>query len=231
MNSIFTRAACAWPDQRSLLLAVTALLGAPAWAGRPLATDDASILEPHDCQVEAWHQHTGSLREWWAMPACRVGGWELGAGKGEGNASVLQAKTLLRAPRDAGDGDDSNDWALGLTVASQQGPARQQTINLPLTISFAQQAILLHLNAGWALPHGAAIRSTWSIGGEYAFARRWSASLETYGSRHQRSTRQLGVRYTLIDNRLDLDASVAKTSGSRPQLAVGMTLALPHLLY
>jgi len=153
MNSIFTRVACAWPDKRSLPLAAAALLAAPAWAGRPLATDDASILEPQDCQVEAWHQRTGSLREWWAMPACRVGGWELGAGKGEGKASILQAKTLLRAPR--GSGEDSDGWALGITVASQQGPARQQTLNLPLTISLAQQAILLHLNASWVRPHGA----------------------------------------------------------------------------
>lgn len=231
MNSIFTRAAFAWPDRRRLLLAASALLAAPSasWAGRPLATDDASILAPHDCQVEAWHQHTGSLREWWALPACRLGGWELAAGKGQGAASVLQAKTLLRAPNVADDGSD--DWALGLTIASQQGPARQQTVNIPLTMSFLRQAVLLHLNGGWIRPHGAAPRGTWSIGGEYAFAQRWSVSLESYGSRRQMPTRQLGMRYTLIENRLDLDASVAKTAGSHPLLAFGMTLALPHLLY
>jgi len=226
MNSIFTRAACAWPDKRSTLLAAGALLAAPAWAGRPLATDDAAILEPSDCQVEAWHQHTGSLREWWAMPACRVGDWELAAGKGQGRASIVQAKTILHRSGNATDG-----WALGLAVASQQGPIRQQTVNLPLTMSFAQQAFLLHLNAGWMRPHGAATRGTWSIGGEYAFARRWGLSLESYGSRHLHPTRQLGLRYTLLENRLDLDTSVAETAGSRPQLAFGMTWALPHALY
>jgi len=226
MNSIFTLAACAWPDKRRILLAAGALLALPAWAGRPLATDDAAILDPHDCQVEAWHQHTGSLREWWAMPACRVGDWELGAGKGQASASVLQAKTMLRNPGETGDG-----WALALTIASQQGPVRQQTLNLPLTIALLDQAVLFHLNAGWMRPHGAATRNTWSAGAEYAFAQRWSASLESYGSRNLAPTRQVGIRYTLIANRLDLDASVAKTSGARPQLAFGMTWALPHALY
>jgi hypothetical protein len=226
MNSISTRAACAWPETHFILLAAGALLAAPVWAGRPLATDDASVLEPHDCQVEAWHQHTGNLREWWAMPACRVSDWELAAGKGQGRASVVQAKTILRAP-----GTGSDDWALGLTVASQQGPIRQQTLNLPLTISFMEQAVLLHLNAGWMHPHGAATRGTWSVGGEYALSQRWSASVESYGGKHLAPTRQLGVRYTLVANRLDLDASVAKTARSKPQLAFGMTWALPHLLY
>lgn len=225
MNSIFTRAACAWPDKRSILLAAGALLAGPAWAGRPLATDDAAILDPHDCQVEAWHQHTGSLREWWAMPACRVGDWELAAGKGQGSASVLQAKTLLRTPADG-----VNGWALGLSLASQQGPLRQQSVNLPLTIAFSERAFL-HLNTGWIRPHGAATRNTWSIGGEYAVTQRWSVSLESYGSRHQAPTRQFGLRYTLLENRLDLDASVAKTAGARPQVAFGLTWALPHLLY
>jgi hypothetical protein len=226
MNSIFTLAAYAWPDKRSILPAACALLAFPAWAGRPLATDDAAILDPRDCQVEAWHQHTGNLREWWAMPACRVGDWELGAGKGQADASILQAKTMLRNPGETGDG-----WALALTIASQKGRARQQILNLPLTLSFLEQTVLLHLNAGWMHPRGAATRATWSAGGEYALTQRCSASLETYGSRHQAPTRQFGLRYTLIANRLDLDASVAKTTGARPQVAFGLTWALPHALY
>lgn len=226
MNSIFTRAACAWPDKRPVLLAAAAMLSAPAWAGRPLATDDAAILDPGDCQVEAWHQHTGSLREWWAMPACRVGAWELAAGKGQGRAAVVQAKTILRAAA-----EDSDDWALGLAVASQSGPVRQHTVNLPLTLAFMRKAVLLHLNAGWSRQHGSAGRATWSAGAEFAFARRWSASLESYGARRMAPTRQLGLRYALVEDRLDLDASVAKTDGAAPQLAFGMTWALPHLLY
>ncbi|WP_051293737.1 hypothetical protein [Pseudoduganella violaceinigra] len=224
MNSTSTRAACASPELRALLLAAGALLAAPAWAGRPLATDDATILDPHDCQVEAWHQHTGNLREWWAMPACRVGDWELGAGKGQARAAVLQAKTVLRTL-----GRDG--WALGLTLASQHGAARQDTVNFPLSMAFMNSALLVHLNAGWMRQPAEAPRATWSAGGEFAFARRWSVSLESYGSRHRAPTRQLGLRYTLIDNRLDMDASVAKAPSSEPQLGFGLTWSLPHLLY
>lgn len=224
MNSISTRVACAWPDKRCVLLAAAALLSTAVWAGRPLATDDATILDPNDCQVEAWHQHTGKLREWWAMPACRVGSWELAAGKGQSRNAALQAKTVFRKL-------ETDGWGIGLTVATQQGQIRQHTVNLPLTMSFAGDALLLHLNGGWQRQQGMAGRATWSIGGEYAFARRWSASIESYGSRHNPPTRQAGLRYALAEGRLDLDASVAKAPGAQHQLAVGMTWALPRLLY
>ncbi|WP_431477154.1 hypothetical protein [Massilia eburnea] len=224
MNSISTRAACAWPDERCVILLAGALLSTTAWAGRPLATDDAAILEPNDCQVEAWHQHTGSVREWWAMPACRVGSWELAAGKGQARNAALQAKTVLRKL-------ETDGWGLGLAFATQHGMLRQHTVNVPLTISLAGDALLLHLNAGWVHQHGMPGRVTWSTGGEYAFAPRWSASLESYGSHHLPPARQAGLRYALIEGRLDLDASVAKTSGAPQQLAIGLTWALPGLLY
>ncbi|WP_426337606.1 hypothetical protein ACN9MY_15460 [Pseudoduganella sp. R-31] len=224
MSLISTRAACALPDKHCLLLAAAALLSTTAWAGRPLATDDATILEPGDCQVEAWHQQSGGLHEWWAMPACRVGGWELAAGKGQSRNAALQAKTVLR-------GLQTNGWGLGLAIATQHGMTRQHTVNVPLTISFAGDALLLHLNAGWMRPYAAPGRATWSVGGEYALAPRWSASLESYGSHHRPPTRQAGLRYALVEGRLDLDASVAKTPGAPHQLALGVTWALPGLLY
>jgi len=224
MNSIFTRVACAWPDKRSAVLATAALLSTTAWAGRPLATDDATILDPGGCQLEAWHQRAGKLREWWAMPACRAGEWELAAGKGQSGNAALQAKTVLRQL-------ETNGWGLGLAIATQHGVSRQHTVNLPLTMSFAGDALMLHLNAGWIRQPTMPGRATWSIGGEYAFASRWSASLESYGSRHRPPTRQAGMRFTVIEGRLDLDASVAKTPGTQHQLALGMTWALPRLLY
>ena len=224
MNSIFTRVACAWPDKRSVLLAAGVLLSTAAWGGRPLATDDATVLDPGDCQVEAWHQHAGTLREWWAMPACGVGSWELAAGKGQSSNAALQAKTVLHRL-------ETNGWGLGLAIAAQHGMSRQRTVNLPLTMSFASDALLLHLNAGWIRQPAAPGRATWSIGSEFAFAPRWSASMESYGSRHRPPTRQAGLRYTVIEGILDLDASVAKTPGAPHQLALGMTWALPGLLY
>lgn len=224
MNSIFTRVACAWPDKRSALLVAGALLSTAAWSGRPLATDDATVLDAGDCQVEAWHQHAGKLREWWAMPACGVAGWELAAGKGQSSNAALQAKTVLRRL-------ETDGWGLGVAIATQHGMTRQHTVNLPLTMSFAGDALLLHLNAGWIRQPASPGRATWSIGSEYSFAPRWSASVETYGSRHRPPTRQAGLRYTAVAGRLDLDASVAKTPGAPHQLALGLTWALPGLLY
>lgn len=76
------------------------------------------------------------------MPACGVGSWELAAGKGQSRNAALQAKTVLRRL-------EKDGWGLGLAIATQHGISRQHTVNLPLTMSFAGDALLLHLNAGW----------------------------------------------------------------------------------
>ena len=43
-------------------------------AGQPLVTDDASIVAPGTCQLEAWwHPHRDG-HEYWAQPACNFTG-------------------------------------------------------------------------------------------------------------------------------------------------------------
>ena len=238
MNSTCMRAACAWPDLRLALARLAFVLAAlpgmaPAWAGRPMASDDAAILAPGDCQVEAWALRTDTQREWWALPACGIGGWELAAGGGRMRAdglpasqggTALQAKTVFRTLEPGG-------WGAGLAVSVQNGSGRARAVNIPLSVSLAGDALLLHLNAGWQRQQGLPGRPIWSAGSEYVIAPRWAVSLETYGSRQRPPTRQLGLRYTLVAGEVDLDASLASTRGARPQLAFGLTWALPHLLY
>ena len=58
-----------------------ALLAPNAHAGRPMTVDDAVILTPGQCQLETYALHDAQHNEYWATPACNVGGtWELGAG-------------------------------------------------------------------------------------------------------------------------------------------------------
>lgn len=63
-----------------LLLALCASLATPAWAGRPLASDDASTAEPGSCQIEVWAEHRRGEGAWVLAPVCGIApGLELGA--------------------------------------------------------------------------------------------------------------------------------------------------------
>ncbi len=55
-------------------LTALALLAASsaAWAGRPLATDDAATADPRNCQLESWWEHAGSERALVLAPACGI---------------------------------------------------------------------------------------------------------------------------------------------------------------
>lgn len=51
-----------------------------AWAGRPLATDDAATADARSCQLESWLERAGADRALVLAPACGlVAGVELGA--------------------------------------------------------------------------------------------------------------------------------------------------------
>ncbi|WP_256079370.1 hypothetical protein [Massilia sp. YIM B04103] len=211
-----------------------------AQAARPMAADDASILDAGHCQLESWSQRTSAQTEFWAMPACRVGSWELGAGTGrlqerEGaqartRSHMLQAKTLFRPL-------STNSWGAGLVLAEQfhSGDHGQGdlSLNLPISFSFQGDAVLLHANAGW-LRERTAHRggATWALGAEFAVTPKTALTLESFGSRFGHSYVQAGVRHTLIQDRLDIDASYGERLGWRGKeriFAIGLTLAGPAL--
>ena len=57
-----------------LVIATYLLLGLfgslSAWAGRPLATDDAGTADAGTCQLESWVERTRDERAWITAPAC-----------------------------------------------------------------------------------------------------------------------------------------------------------------
>lgn len=64
---------------RAAVLAL-AMLATPAWAGRPLASDDAGTADPGHCQLEGWVERADSDRALMLAPACGLmPGVELGA--------------------------------------------------------------------------------------------------------------------------------------------------------
>lgn len=198
------------------------ILFAPAWAqaARPMVADDASILDAGHCQLESWMQFAHGQDEYWAVPACRAGGWELAAGVAQlrpgaagqpTHGGLLQAKTVFR-------GLSKNSWGVGLTLADQfshgDGLAGNLSANVPFSVSLHDDLVIVHANAGW-LRERAAHRSgaTWALGAELNVAARAALTFETYGSARGHDYLQAGARYALIPGRLDLDAAIGERAG------------------
>ena len=140
------------------LAAVFALGAGGAFAGEPLATDDASILPKGICQFEAWHRYSdGGGHEGWAVPACSVNDYlELGVGgaryraeDGSHGLLIVQAKSVFL--RDADD-----RWSAGAVVAGIRDNRRlgqrsgfHEAAALGLfSLNFLDETLRVHANAG-----------------------------------------------------------------------------------
>ncbi|QBE66961.1 hypothetical protein [Pseudoduganella lutea] len=204
------------------------LLPIAAQAGRPLVTDDASVLAPGDCQVEASASRGPGQR--WLAPACNVAQhWEVGIGAGNvrsggefHRAIVIGAKTVLRPLSEDG-------FGVGAAVSEQRiaGPdtSRDQTVNLIASVPLASWATA-HVNAG-AIRHGmshqragiwaAALETTRGRGG---------LTFEVFGERGASRGWQAGARWTVVQDVLDLDAGYGELhdcDGRRRFATVGLT--------
>ncbi len=52
-----------------------------SWAGAPLVTDDAAIVESKSCKLESWIDVSQDARAYWVVPACNfTGHFELSVG-------------------------------------------------------------------------------------------------------------------------------------------------------
>lgn len=212
-------------------------------ATRPMVVDDASITSPGNCQVESWTQHTSSQTEYWAVPACNVGGtWELAAGAGRigpddpGGAyrsGVLQAKTVFRPLQ-------KNSWGIGLTIANQfrqgGGLAGDLSVLVPVSVSLLNDRVLVHANVGWLRPHASGRDDGfWATGAEWTVRPRLTLTLETYGTARGHGFTQAGARFSVIPDRLALDAGVGSRigrigrTGAEAYFTFGLTLAGPVL--
>lgn len=101
------------------------LLAAPAYAARPMITDDARLTDAQACQVESWIKFNRTGMEKWALPACNPGGnleLTLGGALGENDRGtqttdvVLQGKTLIKPL-------ESNGYGVGLALGNVRHPA------------------------------------------------------------------------------------------------------------
>jgi hypothetical protein len=221
--------------QRFRLLAfIAALVATTAQAARPLVTEDAGVLDRGDCELEgAFSRVRGD------GPAERGGALQLACGAGlqtqlaaaiattraDGERTLAAAaigKTALRELT-----DEQAGIALAYSFGGERPPGmgwRYDVTSLVGVVTMPARAdLLLHLNAGAS--RSRVDRQTTAV---------WAAAVElldlggsgfdlmaeTFGTHREPLWLNAGVRYTVIDERLTVNASYGAQRGSeRTKLA------------
>lgn len=207
--------------------AIGTLMGAcaAAHAARPMVTDDANIVDPQSCQLESWVKTSQVSLERWAVPGCNFA-WdtEISVGGNAQNAKVegdsqfwlFQAKKRWKKL-------EPNSWGLSTTLGRvSERPGRSQQLNseslapssaqdtylnVPITWALASDRFV-HLNLGWI--HHERLRvshPTWGLGGEYGLTPRIYAIGEVFGESGAQSKTQMGLRYWVSPQKLQLDTT------------------------
>lgn len=224
-------------------LSAAALLAggcAPVHAARPFVTDDARIVDPGGYQIESFVKHQRNVREdeFWFLPAWNpatsveltFGGYSLrNAEEGRARALIAQAKTLLVPLR-------ANDFGLALTLgALGQDPLGSTDrlswgpfVNLIGSRSWIDDAVVMHANAGLIDDRLRAVkRYTWGLGSEIAAGPRLWGIVEAYNQEGEKPSSQIGLRYWIVPNRTQVDATLgAQRAGSqqRSWVSVGVRI-------
>ena len=218
--------------------AALALLGAAnAWAGRPLSTEDASILEPGRCQVEAWIDRGDDRTTGWFVPACNLGlNTEFQAGfartreQGESRFSdaYLQAKTILRKMT------EQEPWGVGLVLGVIKQPLNEvhrgwdnPFVLVPFTQAICNTPLTFHANVGWARNRETRRDVTlWGAALEATVSERFTLLGEAYGENSTRPFVRFGGRWSALPQKLDVDLTyVTRPGGTREErfISLGVT--------
>ncbi len=221
-----------------LILGILLTLHLP-WvnAARPMLTDDARIVDRNACQIESWGRSDRTGHEFWALPACQfIENIELTAGVGKGQGPdrqgtgyLLQAKTLFQ-PLTA------ETTGVGVVVGYTQplgnvGGTGDSYVYLPISRLFWGERWAAHLNLG-GIRHAEddQKRLTWGTGHEIQFSETNYLIIEMFGESKGPTSWQGGWRHWLINDRLQLDATVGSVFGqlqSQRWFTLGLRVLFP----
>ena len=215
---------------KTILLLVFLVAAHSAWAGRPLATDDAGVADFGTCQFEAWGERAGHDKTYVASPACGVWhGVELG-----GEYDWLHPRDETRAessvalkvvPESWALNSAVGEWKFGLKLAqgfvqpADRGWLGSDTSGLLLVSLKANDEWTVHANLGAA--HD---RESGEDAALFNMAAVWTphervllfaevltnTRSEIFGG----TTKNIGARYWLIPDVLGVDITAGRESGS-----------------
>ena len=210
-------------------------------AGQPLVTDDAAIVAPKTCQLEAWSRLAHEGREYWAQPACNftgnlefaVGGALVRPDAGESsNLIQLQAKTVL-FPRGEG------EWSFGAvaggardTAAPHGSSAFQSYYAKALASWYPHSDLEIDLNLGAANVYGSGTFALAGVAVQYAVGN-VQLLAEVFRDEPGSGKYQVGFRYILIPDRFEAYASYGNRfngSSDHWSAVIGIRLQTPSFL-
>lgn len=236
---------CPTHRARWILAAALATACGLVQAARPMITDDARVVDPYACQVEAWAKSNRDSTEFWALPACNPLGlfeFTLGGGRtredGGGGGftdGVVQVKTIFKPL-------ETDGWGVGLAVGDAWHPRREQAAGwpgdpyfyVPVSLSYAGDNWVVHVNAG-------AVRRrdlgetvvTWGLGNEIRLRDDLFFIPEVFRNERGRPFYQVGFRYWIVKDRIQMDATFGNrltTDTGERWFSIGMRLLTPPLI-
>lgn len=188
-----------------------------------MITDDARVVDAKSCQVESWARREQGRTELWALPGCNFGGdIEFTSGGGRFREDRMTASDFLAQAKYLVKPLVANGWSAAVTAGMVQHrpltgsvDARDFYVNVPLSFSFADDQFVLHTNTGW-LRDGAAQRSvaTWGMGTETQLHERVGLVAEAFGQVSRDSFYQVGLRFWIVPNRVQIDTTYGNRIGS-----------------
>lgn len=211
-----------------------------------MITDDARTVDPKACQVESWLNFNRSNTEIWSQPSCSpVQNVELAVGgarsstsmHGESRTVALMGQgKLLFKPLEPG------GWSWGIVAGNMRRPNIHTDRNLigdlyaylPFTFAMRNDTVFVHANLGWLHERvGRTNRMSWGLGTEAQLTRSTWLMAETFGQDQGNPYYQLGVRYWVVPDRVQVDATYGNRMGSSSReqwVSVGLRLlSLPFL--
>jgi hypothetical protein len=209
-------------------------------AGQPLVTDDAAIVAPQTCQLEAWAHPTSDGHDYWAQPACNfTGNLELAVGAarthpyGDSSSSVihLQAKTVL-FPRADG------EWSFGVVgsgdrdTGAPHGRTAFQSFNVTgLASWYPRDDLEIDLNLGVSYSYGAGSFAVAGVAVQYAVIDALQLLGEIFRDEPSRAKFQVGVRGIVVPDRFEVYVSYGNRFDATQWFAtVGIRLQTPEFI-
>lgn len=227
---------------KRVALAVCTLLSVQAHAARPMVTDDARIVDAKACQLESWVKRNPDSTEYWALPACNfTGNLELtfgGARTRDGTDAftdnVLQAKTMLRPLQPGG-------WGAALTLGTVRHPHREMAngwpgdeyFNVPVSVSTADDKWVAHFNGGASYRRDEKRTvGTWGFGNEVQLRPDLFLIPEVFHSDPGRAYYQVGLRYWIVKDFVQMDATYGNRFVSEDQhwISIGLRILTPPFM-
>jgi hypothetical protein len=178
---------------RAIAFAASAWTATGHAAGGHFAVDDATILDPGQCQVEVWREgadHVGSV--WHVGPACRAGPVELTVNADRVQGRDRATQTLL-GPQIKWALPIDDRLSIGLVVAAAWRDATADyvgaTVYVPLSVQLAE-SLRAHVNVGRDWFHDGPTRARAGIAVEWQATPAWALVGERF--------RQLGGDFVRV---------------------------------